>query len=170
MDNTVSLKNTNKIPYKKGKQLFGSTFFFHSIWKVCGRSGFWWAMCNQNGTILLYTYHHTSPSPKLGSFIHKLSAANYLSSSGSPSITQNGHFTSTTPSPQHLHVAMLSVLGSDKSTVHCPPRWRTGSVAMDTPIHACSRRPSIGTEGQSIPKAIIPVCGIFFNALRDFSR
>ena len=95
---------------------------------------------------IVHLSSHITISPKLGSFIHKLSAANSLSSSGSPSITQNGHFTSTTPSPQHLHVAMLSVLGADKSTVHCPPGWRTGSVAMDTPIHACSRRPSISAS------------------------
>ena len=61
-------------------------------------------------------------SPKLGSFIHKLSAANSLSSSGSPSITQNGHFTSTTSSPQHLHVTMLSVLGFGKSADSLPSK------------------------------------------------
>ena len=123
MDNTVSLKNTNKITYKKGKQLsmkIGSTFFFHS---VCGRKG------NPFGgqraietepfycALIMITHHHIFKTR----FIHtQIICCKFFVII--PSITQNGHLTSTTPSPQHLHVTMLSVLGSGKSTDSLPSK------------------------------------------------
>ena len=123
MDNTVSLKNTNKITYKKGKQLPMKNWFYFFLplnleslrqeWK-----SFWWATCNRNGTILLCTYHdHISKTR----FIHtQIICCKFFVII--PSITQNGNLTSTTPSPQHLHVTMLSVLGSGKSTDSLPSK------------------------------------------------
>ena len=123
LDNTVSLKNTNKITYKKGKQLsmkIGSTFFFHSIWKICGRRG------NPFGgqraietepfycALIMITHHHISKTR----FIHtQIICCKFFVIIWESIHHTKWAFNSTTPSPQHLHITMLSVLGSGKSFI-----------------------------------------------------
>ena len=103
----------------------GSTFFFHSIWKVCGRRGNTifllvgnvqskWNHCYC--ALIMITHHHIS---KIRFIYTQIICCKFFVIIWE---SQNGHFTSTTPSPQQLHVTMLSVLGSGKSTDSLPSK------------------------------------------------
>ena len=103
----------------------GSTFFFHSIWKVCGRRGntIFLLVGNVQSkwnhyycALIMITHHHISKTRFIYTQIICCKFFVIIWES------QNGHFTSTTPSPQHLHVTMLSVLGSGKSTDSLPSK------------------------------------------------
>ena len=126
MDNIQS----NKIAYKKGKQLsmkIGSTFFFHSIWKFAAGGEIPFPFGGQRAietepfycALIMITHHHIS----ITRFIHtEIICCKFF-----VIIWESIHHTShkmgiSTPSPQHLHVTMLSVLGSGKSADSLPSK------------------------------------------------